>query len=110
MQLINRGFISVKPSSLFIEWLKSYDSAVHITAEDAEATVYLIEEEFWDDDLILKSYAKKIATSAFAEYGCDEAHWPSHFDIENFEHWFDFDLGCTCIDLLAAPIQKEPLS
>jgi len=107
MQLINRGFISVKPSSLFIEWLKSYDSAVLITAKDAEATVYLIEEEFWDDALILKTYAKKIATSTFAEYGCDEAHWPSNFDIENFEQWFDCDLGCTCIDLLAAPIQKE---
>lgn len=110
MQLINRGFISVRPSSLFIDWLKTYDSNVLIMAEDAEATVYLIEEEFWDDALILKTYAKKIATLAFAEYGCDEDHWPSNFEIENFEHWFVCDLGCTCIDLLGAPIQKEPLN
>ena len=60
MKIVNRGFIFIKPSPAFIEWVKQIDPELLID-EQAEGSVYLIEEEFWDDELILKNYAKKIA-------------------------------------------------
>ena len=59
MNLVNRGFIFVSPRKPFIDWAKEIDTNL-LMDENAEGTMYLIEEEFWDDELILKQYAKKL--------------------------------------------------
>ncbi len=108
MNLVNRGFIFIKPRPAFIEWARQIDPELLID-EQAEGSVYLIEEEFWDDELILKNYAKKIASH---EFGCiteDQTQWVKWSNIAEFEALFSIELGCSCIDFLALPLDKEAI-
>ena len=59
MNLVNRGFVFVRPRAAFVAWARQIDPEMLID-EHAEGSIYLIEEEFWDDELVLKNYAKKI--------------------------------------------------
>ena len=106
MNLVNRGFIFVSPRKPFLDWANDIDQDLLID-EHAEGSVYLIEEEFWDDELILKQYAKKIASQEFSSISEDEALWPKWTELAEFEAFFSIAMGCTCIDLLKEPLQKE---
>ncbi|MBM3916926.1 MAG: hypothetical protein FJ349_04845 [Sphingomonadales bacterium] len=108
MNLVNRGFIQVKPKEKLVAWAAEKNSDLLLHA-DAEATIYLIEEDFWDDDVVLKKYSKKIAQQEFDALGFGQALWPETFQIEDFEAWFACELGCTCIDLLKEPLLKETI-
>lgn len=108
MNLVNRGFIFVKAKPAFIKWAQQIDPELLID-EQAEGSVYLIEEEFWDDELILKQYAKKIASQEFSSITEDETTWPKWTELAEFEAFFRIDMGCTCIDLLKEPLQKEAI-
>lgn len=108
MNLINRGFIQIKPTLKLVEWAANNNPAL-LLDDDAEATIYLIEEEFWDDDDILKKYGKQIAQQEFESLGFEIADWPESFELDDFLSWFSCELGCTCIDLLKEPLQKEAL-
>lgn len=108
MNLINRGFIQIKPTLKLVEWAANNNPAL-LLDDDAEATIYLIEEEFWDDDVILKKYGKQIAQQEFESLGFEIADWPETFELDDFLSWFSCELGCTCIDLLKEPLQKEAL-
>ena len=108
MNLVNRGFIQVKPKEKLIEWAAKFNAELMLHQE-AEGTLYLIEEDFWDDDVVLKKYSKKIAQQEFAALGFEAALWPEAFDLEAFNDWFNCKLGCTCIDLLKEPLHKEAL-
>jgi hypothetical protein len=106
MNLVNRGFIFVRPTKTFIDWAKEIDTDL-VMDENAEGSMYLIEEEFWDDELILKQYAKKIASQEFSSITEDNSTWPNWTDLAQFEAFFSIEMGCTCIDLLKEPLQKE---
>lgn len=108
MNLINRGFISVKPSNLFIRWAHQYDKNL-IFSKNAEATIYLIEEDFWDDEILIKKYANYIAFNEFNALGVLPSNWPKEFNLNSIAEWFDCQLGCTCIDLIDLPITKEAI-
>lgn len=109
MNLINRGFISVRPSKLFIHWAQQYDENLFFS-QNAEATIYLIEEDFWDDEVLIKKYANNIAFNEFYSLGVLPTNWPTEFNLASFAEWFDCQLGCTCIDLLDSPITKEAIN
>jgi len=108
MHLLNRGFLFVKPKQAFVLWAQRNNSELLIDV-DAEGSVYLIEEEFWDDELILKQYAKKIAQQEFLSINEDANTWPNCNEIAEFENFFSYELGCTCIDLLKLPLEQEKL-
>jgi hypothetical protein len=106
MNIINRGFIFVKPKNPFITWAQSKHPALVIDA-NAEGSVYLIEEEFWDDELVFKQYAAKIAEQEFGSIIEDQNVWPQWNNLEEFEAYFSIEMGCTCIDMRNEPLQKE---
>lgn len=108
MNLVNRGFIFVRPQRPFIEWAKEMDADL-VMDENAEGSIYLIEEEFWDDELVLKQYAKKIASQEFSSITEDDNLWPKWTELAEFETFFGIEMGCTCIDLLKEPLQKEAI-
>ena len=108
MNLVNRGFIFVKARTVFIKWAQTIDPDLLID-EQAEGSVYLIEEEFWDDELILKTYAKKIASHEFGSITDAEELWLPWTTTEEFEALFTVELGCTCLDLRKEPLQKEAI-
>lgn len=106
MNLVNRGFIFIKPRPAFIDWAQQIEPELLID-EQAEGSVYLIEEEFWDDELVLKNYAKKIAAQEMSAITEDETLWIQWSNMEEFEALFSVEMGCSCIDLLALPLAKE---
>ena len=106
MNIVNRGFIFVKPKNPFVSWAQSNHPEIVID-ENAEGSVYLIEEDFWDDDLVLQQYAKKIAQQEFSSIIEDQNVWPQWNDLDEFEAFFSIEMGCTCIDLRNEPLQKE---
>jgi hypothetical protein len=106
MNLVNRGFIFVRPRKPFLDWAKEFDQDLLID-EHAEGSIYLIEEEFWDDELVLKQYTKKIGAQEFSSITEDDANWPNFTELVDFEAFFSIEMGCTCIDLLKEPLQKE---
>ncbi|MEN9968200.1 MAG: hypothetical protein RIR94_372 [Bacteroidota bacterium] len=108
MNLVNRGFIFIKPKPAFIEWARHIDPELLID-EHAEGSIYLIEEEFWDDELVLQSYAKKIANHEFGGISEEEEQWVKWNTIEDFEALFYVEIGCTCLDLRKEPLDKEPI-
>lgn len=108
MYLLNRGFLFIKPKDAFITWAQQNNPELLIDA-NAEGSVYLIEEEFWEDELILKQYAKKIAQQEFKSINDDADTWPSCNDTNEFENLFSYELGCTSIDLLKIPLEKDQL-
>lgn len=107
MNLVNRGFVFVQPNKQYVTWALLMKPEL-ILDEQAEGTVFLIEEEFWDDELIFKQYAKKIAQEQFGSVSTDETTWPKCTDLAEFETFFRVEFGCTCIDLRKEPLQKEP--
>ena len=108
MNIVNRGFIFVKARPPFIKWAQTIDPDLLID-EQAEGSVFLIEEEFWDDELTLMSYAKKIASHEFSSITEDETQWIKWTTITDFEALFAIEMGCTCIDLRKEALQKEAL-
>lgn len=109
MKILNRGFISVKPTTEFLNWKKSQAKDELIEPEIAEATVYLIEDEFWYEEEILKKYFKKIAKLEFQS--CLETidSFPEIGSIEDFLKFFSVEYGTFVYDLLKTPIGEEKI-
>jgi hypothetical protein len=108
MKLINRGFLMAKPSTAFIQWATQNDPELMMD-ENAEGSLYLIEEEFWDDDLIIEKYAKKIWAQECSSIEDDAKKWPELSEALPFIHYFHLEIGCTVIDLLKEPLEQEAL-
>ncbi len=108
MKLINRGFLLAKPKNAFIEWATEIDPELMMD-ENSEGSLYLIEEEFWDDDLIIEKYAKKIWTQECSNIEADSKNWPVISETQSFTLFFHLELGCTVIDLLKEPLEQESL-
>ena len=49
MKFVNRGYIIIQPKEAFINWANEHDTDFS-ELEDNEPNVYLIEEDFYDDE------------------------------------------------------------
>jgi hypothetical protein len=107
MKILNRGFISVKPTVEFLNWKKSQSQEELFEPENSEATIYLIEEEFWDDDEIMKKYFKKIAKQEFHGTFENIENLPTIENVDDFDKYFQTELGTFVFDLLKTPISSE---
>ena len=108
MKILNRGFISIKPKALFLNWKADISNEEVIEAENLEATVYLIEDDFWEDEAMIKKYFKKIATQECFSISEDKTLWPV-FDEESFQNYFEASCGTFVIDLMKNPIDGDKL-
>lgn len=108
MKLVNRGFLLAKPFAPFIDWATQIDPELMMD-ENSEGSLYLIEEEFWDDDLIIEKYAKKIWAQECSNIEADPKNWPVLSETRTVTHFFHLELGCTVIDLLKEPLEQESL-
>jgi hypothetical protein len=108
MKLVNRGFLLAKPTTHFIDWATQIDPELMMD-ENSEGSLYLIEEEFWDDELIIEKYAKKIWTQECSNIEANPKNWPALSETQTLTHFFHLELGCTVIDLLKEPLEQESL-
>jgi hypothetical protein len=98
MKTVNRGFISITPTPLFISWtLKNSDDEQFFT-NNPEPSIYLVEDDFWEDSLILEKYYKKIAQQEFKAICSDEDQFILYFSVSS---------GTIVHDLLKENLEKE---
>lgn len=109
MKILNRGFISIKPTTLFSNWKKSQLQEELIEPENVEATIYLIEDEFWDEDEMIKKYFKKIAKQECQVISESIIDLPKIETIEDFSKFFHTEFGTFVFDLLKTPINSEKI-
>ena len=96
MKIVNRGFISIKPTTLFIDWANKNDEDFDGLV-NSEASIYLIEEDFYDDEPVLKSQFKKIFLNELESVTEDDSLYPE-IKFELFNTWFNVELGASVFD------------
>ena len=107
MKLLNRGFIIVSPKTHFInEILLHTTSKELLTPRSPEPTVYLIEEDFWDDDIVLKKYVKRIITAEIKQIEPEKEISLSKISFDNIHDYFDISMGSLVLDLEDRSIER----
>jgi hypothetical protein len=109
MNILNRGQIVIFPTENFQQWATQNSEEELFLTTTAEPTVYLIEEEFWEDELIIEKYRKKIMKREFSEICSDESKWPIVKDNEQFRFYFNAFLGLVVVDLLESELYSEEM-
>lgn len=97
--ILDRGFIIVKPKDAFFKWSNEYDDDFD-DLDDNEPSIYLIEDDFYDDETVLKSHYKQIFLSELLGVTDNTEVYPD-ITWDNFNSFFDCDLGTTVFDLKA---------
>ena len=107
MKTVNRGFISITPTPLFIAWaLKNSDEEQFFT-NNPEPSIYLVEDDFWEDAIILEKYFKKISEAEFKAICSDEEKFPIISNEDEFILYFSVSSGTIVHDLLKENLEKE---
>lgn len=86
----------VTPKQDFIDWANKNDED-YSDLTNNEASVYLIEEDFYDDEPVLKANFKKIFVNELMAVSEDESSYPE-ISLENFTNYFNVELGSTVFD------------
>jgi hypothetical protein len=97
MKIVNRGFITVRPKQAFVDWANEQDAEFQIDL-NAEPSVYLIEENFFDIDPIIESKFKLIFECELSAVSDNEENFPA-IKMGVFKDWFSLEVGSTVIDL-----------
>lgn len=107
MRLLNRGYIVVQHRQAYWDWVRNVDKECFFNEGDhCEPTLYLIKEDFFDDELLLEQYFKKIFKSELFSITDNENMWPEKMDIETFDLWFSISfIGSMVIDLEKSDIE-----
>lgn len=102
MKIVNRGYMLVKPKQAFLDWANSCDEDYN-DLQEAEPNIYLIEEEFYEDEPIIKANFKKIFKNELLAVTEDESKYPEVKERLFFE-WFHVELGSMVFDTLDSNI------
>lgn len=98
MKFVNRGYISVTPKAKFIAWASENDEEGQEFLE-SESTVYLIEDDFFDDETVLKGHFKNIFMNELSAVTENEELYPE-IKFENFNEYFKIEMGTTVFDAM----------
>ncbi|MDX2361667.1 MAG: hypothetical protein QNK23_12740 [Crocinitomicaceae bacterium] len=96
MNIVNRGFIKVKALQPFIQWANTKDEEFHLD-NDIEPNIYLIEEDFFDVEPLIKSNFKKIFLNELEMVDDDADNYPE-ITFDTFNEWFSIEIGNTVFD------------
>lgn len=110
MNVLNRGFITVKPKKPFFDWSNNLSDAIQFSEEDEiEPTIYLITEDFFDIEPLIEQHFKKIFKNELEAVTEEEESWPVDRTISVFLDWFDLSVGSMVFDLEKSNIVSEKL-
>lgn len=99
MKVLNRGYIIVSPKSIFFHELTPQANNDYLVSEEPEPSIYLIEEDFWDDETVLKKYYKRIVHSEMSQLEAKDAHLLEKIKFENIHEYFKITMGSLVFDL-----------
>ncbi len=97
MNILDRGFIIVRPKQAFVDWANQQDDEFQIDL-DAEPSVYLIEEDFFEVEPIIERHYKMIFECELAAVSDNEEGFPE-IKMSVFKEWFSLEVGSTVVDL-----------
>lgn len=97
MKIIDRGFITVRPKQAFVDWANQQDDEFQIDL-NAEPSVYLVEENFFEEDPLIEKNYKAIFECELAAVSDNESGFPE-IKMGVFKEWFSVEVGSTVIDL-----------
>ena len=110
MNIINRGFLIIRPKQEFLNWASQVDTEVSFSeSDDVEGTNFLIEEDFFEIEPIIEKHFKKIFKHELAMLTEDESLWPESITMEVFLNWFSVDFGAIVIDLEKSDLKREKI-
>lgn len=99
MKLVNRGFLIIRPTNVFWNWVNATEKGIAFTVDDQpEPSVYLIEEDFFDVEPLIEQHFKAIFEEELAMITENESLWPANRTIDLFLEWFQYEAGTTVID------------
>ncbi len=82
----------------FIQWVQKYSKDSVIGLEDSEPSIYLITDDFMDDEIVIKQHFEEIFAYELEISGIDESVWPE-IRLDNFTRFFQIKVGVSVIDL-----------
>lgn len=98
MKIVNRGYLIIKPKTPFIDWSNQFDEEFQFDADDElEPNIYLIEEDFFDNEQVIRQNFKKVFVNELMAVMDDESTFPE-IKEEVFYEWFDVVIGTTVFD------------
>lgn len=96
MKIVNRGFIRVKGKQPYMEWVSAQDDEF-LLDENAEANIYLIEEDFFEIEPLIEANFKRIFKNELKSVSEDTETYPE-ITLEQFLDWFDVEVGNAVFD------------
>lgn len=110
MQIINRGFLILKPKQPFLNWASQLDEDMNFDENDeVEGSSFLIEEDFFEIEPVIEKHFKKIFKHELSMVTDDEKMWPKSMTMEVFLEWFSIDFGSIVIDLEKSDLKSEKI-
>jgi hypothetical protein len=99
MKLMNRGYIAVNPKREFTQ--KTNDALGHNVPvpNQPEASIYLIEEDFIDDQITLNKHIKQIIASELKQLDPEDQIEAPEINANNFHDYFEVSMGTFVFDL-----------
>lgn len=100
---LNRSYARIAPQQRFWDLIQHHTQDAEFL-QFHEPTLYLIEEEFWDESAFLSKNFQKIAQFEFEQHLTLEQlaeHLPK--DVTQFLALFEIEFGSTVVDLIAKP-------
>ena len=96
--ILDRGYIIIEPKQPFIDWLMKHEDTEPVKLEEIEPSVYLIEDDFMDDDIVLQQYYEEIFMYELESTSVHESKWPL-ITLDQFKEFFNVKIGVTVYDL-----------
>ena len=109
MDVVNRGFLLIKPKKAFFEWASLIDQQIVFTEEDdVESTCFLIEEDFIEIEPIIEKNFKKMFKHELGMISEDQTAWPP-VTMEVFLVWFSVSIGSFVLDLEKTDLKRSKM-
>jgi hypothetical protein len=96
--ILDRGYIIVEPKQQFIDWLMKHQDTEPVKLEEVEPTVYLIDDDFMDDEIVLNKSYEEIFMYELESTAVHESFWPL-ITIEQFKEFFNVKIGVSVYDI-----------
>ena len=105
MKTLNRAFLYVHPTEKFWKLVGPLVEDKDFIAFH-EPTIYLIDEDIWDEETVIKKYMKKIATHEFNQL-VEHTEMPFEItDATDFASYFKVDIGGAVVDCVSAAPER----
>jgi len=108
MNIVNRGYFLVQPKQAYIDWVNTFENDIELSLKyDDEPSVYMITEDFIDDEPLIKQHFKNVFANELNAITENEEDWPEVRTLEVFLEWFNVRLGSMVFDLEKGNIVRE---